>query len=81
MERRDFLEAALSGASIAGLAIATASSAASQAQAGPVRVARGSIPNARFLTFDSISAQFNAVKIGRAAAAQLDVPVARYYAP
>jgi hypothetical protein len=37
-------------------------------------------PNAKFLTFDSISAQFNAVKVGRAAAAQLDVPVARYYA-
>ena len=37
-------------------------------------------PNAKFLTFDSISAQFNAVKLGRATACQLDVPVALYYA-
>jgi ABC-type amino acid transport substrate-binding protein len=37
MERRDFLEAALSSAGIAGLAIATASGAPAQAQPGPVR--------------------------------------------
>ena len=36
-------------------------------------------PNAKFLTFDAISAQFNAVKLGRATACQLDAPVALYY--
>jgi polar amino acid transport system substrate-binding protein len=48
----------------------------------PVQEERGKrlYPNAKFLTFDSISAQFNAVKVGRATAAQLDVPVALYYA-
>jgi polar amino acid transport system substrate-binding protein len=48
----------------------------------PVQEDRGKrlYPNAKFLTLDSISAQFNAVKVGRAAAAQLDVPVALYYA-
>jgi len=48
----------------------------------PVQEERGKrlYPNAKFLTFDSISAQFNAVKVGRATAAQLDVPVALFYA-
>src|SRR5262249_48976778 len=48
----------------------------------PVQEERGKrlYPNAKFLTFDAISAQFNAVKVGRATAAQLDVPVALYYA-
>jgi polar amino acid transport system substrate-binding protein len=48
----------------------------------PVQEERGKrlYPNAKFLTFDSISAQFNAVKVGRATAAQLDAPVALYYA-
>jgi len=48
----------------------------------PVQAERGKrlYPNAKFLTFDSISAQFNAVKLGRATAAQLDSPVAFYYA-
>jgi polar amino acid transport system substrate-binding protein len=48
----------------------------------PVQEERGKrlYPNAKFLTFDSISAQFNAVKLGRATACQLDAPVALYYA-
>lgn len=48
----------------------------------PVQEERGKrlYPNAKFLTFDSISAQFNAVKLGRATAAQLDSPVAYFYA-
>jgi polar amino acid transport system substrate-binding protein len=48
----------------------------------PVQEERGKrlYPNAKFLTLDSISAQFNAVKVGRATACQLDVPVALYYA-
>jgi polar amino acid transport system substrate-binding protein len=48
----------------------------------PVQEERGKrlYPNAKFLTFDSISAQFNAVKLGRATAAQLDAPVALWYA-
>ena len=48
----------------------------------PVQEERGKrlYPNARFLTFDAISSQFNAVKLGRATAAQLDAPVALYYA-
>jgi polar amino acid transport system substrate-binding protein len=48
----------------------------------PVQEERGKrlYPNAKFLTFDAISAQFNAVKVGRATAAQLDAPVALYYA-
>ena len=47
----------------------------------PVQEERGKrlYPNAKFLTFDAISAQFNAVKLGRATAAQLDAPVALYY--
>ena len=47
----------------------------------PVQAERGKrlYPNAKFLTFDSISAQFNAVKLGRATAAQLDAPVAYFY--
>lgn len=47
----------------------------------PVQADRGKrlYPNAKFLTFDSISAQFNAVKLGRATACQLDAPVALYY--
>jgi polar amino acid transport system substrate-binding protein len=47
----------------------------------PVQAERGKrlYPKAKFLTFDSISAQFNAVKLGRATAAQLDAPVAYYY--
>ena len=48
----------------------------------PVQEERGKrlYPNAKFLTFDAISSQFNAVKLGRATAAQLDTPVALYYA-
>ena len=48
----------------------------------PVQEERGRrlYPNAKFLTFDAISSQFNAVKLGRATAAQLDAPVALYYA-
>lgn len=47
----------------------------------PVQEERGKrlYSNAKFLTFDAISAQFNAVKLGRATAAQLDAPVALYY--
>lgn len=47
----------------------------------PVQEERGKrlYPNAKFLTFDAISTQFNAVKLGRATAAQLDAPVALYY--
>jgi len=47
----------------------------------PVQEERGKrlYPNAKFLTFDAISAQFNAVKLGRATAAQLDAPVALWY--
>jgi polar amino acid transport system substrate-binding protein len=47
----------------------------------PVQEERGKrlYPNAKFLTFDAISSQFNAVKLGRATAAQLDAPVALYY--
>ena len=48
----------------------------------PVQEERGKrlYPNAKFLTFDAISSQFNAVKLGRATAAQLDAPVALYCA-
>jgi len=48
----------------------------------PVQEERGKrlYPNAKFLTFDAISSQFNAVKLGRATAAQLDAPVALFYA-
>jgi polar amino acid transport system substrate-binding protein len=48
----------------------------------PVQEERGRrlYPQAKFLTFDAISSQFNAVKLGRATAAQLDAPVALYYA-
>lgn len=47
----------------------------------PVQEERGKrlYPNAKFLTFDAISAQFNAVKLGRATACQLDAPVALHY--
>jgi polar amino acid transport system substrate-binding protein len=47
----------------------------------PVQEERGKrlYPNAKFLTFDAISSQFNAVKLGRATACQLDAPVALYY--
>jgi polar amino acid transport system substrate-binding protein len=47
----------------------------------PVQEERGKrlYPKAKFLTFDSISSQFNAVKLGRATAAQLDTPVALWY--
>src|SRR5215831_21130009 len=47
----------------------------------PVQEERGKrlYPNAKFLTFDAISSQFNPVKLGRATAAQLDAPVALYY--
>jgi polar amino acid transport system substrate-binding protein len=47
----------------------------------PVQEERGKrlYPKAKFLTFDSIAAQFNAVKLGRATAAQLDTPVALWY--
>ncbi|MBB3067006.1 transporter substrate-binding domain-containing protein [Limibacillus halophilus] len=47
----------------------------------PVQEERGKrfYPDAKFLTFDSVSAQFNAVKLGRATACQLDAPVALYY--
>lgn len=41
--------------------------------------ARRLFPNAQLSTFDSIAAQFNAVKLGRAQAAQLDAPVAAWY--
>lgn len=37
-------------------------------------------PNAKVVTFDSIATQFTAVKTGRADAAQLDVPIAKWYA-
>src|SRR6266705_425620 len=48
----------------------------------PVQEERGKrlYPNAKFLTFDAISSQSNAVKLGRATAAQLDAPFALYYA-
>jgi polar amino acid transport system substrate-binding protein len=36
-------------------------------------------PKAKTSTFDGIAAQFNAVKLGRAQAAQLDAPVAAWY--
>ena len=36
-------------------------------------------PNAKLTVFDSTAAQFNAVRTGRATAAQLDEPVARWY--
>lgn len=36
-------------------------------------------PEAQRTTFDGIAAQFNAVKLGRAQAAQLDAPVAAWY--
>ena len=36
-------------------------------------------PNAELTVFDSTAAQFNAVRTGRATAAQLDEPVARWY--
>lgn len=36
-------------------------------------------PNANLVVFDSTSAQFNAVRSGRADAAQLDEPIARWY--
>lgn len=47
----------------------------------PVQEERGKrlYPKAKFLTFDSIAAQFNAVRLGRATACQLDAPVALYY--
>jgi polar amino acid transport system substrate-binding protein len=47
----------------------------------PVQEERGKrlYPNANFITFDSIAAQFNAVKLGRSNAAQLDAPVAWWY--
>ncbi|MGO8867500.1 MAG: transporter substrate-binding domain-containing protein [Alphaproteobacteria bacterium] len=47
----------------------------------PVQEERGKrlYPKAKFVTYDSISAQFNAVKLGRADAAQLDAPVAWWY--
>ncbi|HUI18602.1 MAG TPA: transporter substrate-binding domain-containing protein [Alphaproteobacteria bacterium] len=47
----------------------------------PVQEERGKrlYPQAKFVTFDSIAAQFNAVKVGRADAAQLDAPVAWWY--
>lgn len=37
-------------------------------------------PKAKVVTFDSVAAEFNAVKTRRADAAQLDYPVAAYYA-
>lgn len=37
-------------------------------------------PKASLIVFDSTSAQFNAVRSGRATAAQLDEPIARWYA-
>ncbi|MFI4986680.1 MAG: transporter substrate-binding domain-containing protein [Alphaproteobacteria bacterium] len=48
----------------------------------PVQEERGKrlYPQAKFVTYDSIAAQFNAVKLGRADAAQLDAPVAWWYA-
>ena len=36
-------------------------------------------PNAKLVVFDSTAAQFNAVRTGRADAAQLDEPIARWY--
>ena len=48
-------------------------------RAGAGRAWQAALPNAKFLTFDAISAQFNAVKLGRATACQLDAPVALYY--
>ena len=36
-------------------------------------------PDANLIVFDSTSAQFNAVRAGRATAAQLDEPIARWY--
>lgn len=36
-------------------------------------------PKAKLLVFDTTSAQFSAVRSGRATAAQLDEPIARYY--
>lgn len=36
-------------------------------------------PKAKLIVFDSTSAQFNAVRTGRANAAQLDEPIARWY--
>lgn len=48
----------------------------------PVQVDRAKkfFPKAKIVTFDSVSAQFTAVKTGRADTAQLDVPVALWYA-
>lgn len=37
-------------------------------------------PKAKLIVFDSTAAQFNAVRTGRANAAQLDEPIARWYA-
>lgn len=37
-------------------------------------------PEAQLSTFDGLASQFNAVKLGRAQAAQLDAPVAAWYA-
>ncbi len=37
-------------------------------------------PKAKLVVFDSTAAQFNAVRAGRATAAQLDEPIARWYA-
>ena len=37
-------------------------------------------PKAKVVTFDSIATEFTAVKTGRADAAQLDVPIAKWYA-
>lgn len=48
----------------------------------PVQKARADkfFPKAKQVVFDSTAAQFTAVKTGRADAAQLDTPVARWYA-
>jgi polar amino acid transport system substrate-binding protein len=48
----------------------------------PVQKDRGDryYPEANTVTFDSVASQFTAVKTGRADAAQLDVPVAMFYA-
>jgi polar amino acid transport system substrate-binding protein len=48
----------------------------------PVQDERGErhYPEANVVTFDSVSAQFTAVRAQRADAAQLDVPIALYYA-
>lgn len=48
----------------------------------PVQKDRGDryYPNAETVIFDSVSSQFTAVKTGRADAAQLDVPIAMFYA-